>query len=185
MPNLSELVNRFLLHAESTRAEIYNEFSLQHELGIFLRENLPNYRVQFERNVSYFGNDKRNFTKREIDIAVFLPDKTELKLAIELKFPRQGQVPEQMYSFCKDIAFIEELKHAGFKEAGLLILVDNHLFYEGAQEGIYAHFRGRKPITGIITKPTGAKTESVKIDGSHQISWSTLNSGVKYTLITA
>lgn len=33
--------------------EVYNEFSLQHELGIYLRENLQkhgNFKVQFEKN---------------------------------------------------------------------------------------------------------------------------------------
>lgn len=36
--------------------EIYNEFSLQHELGIFLRASLPGCKVQFERNVSHFNS---------------------------------------------------------------------------------------------------------------------------------
>lgn len=36
----------------SQNIDLYNEFSLQHELGIFLREALTPYKVQFERNVS-------------------------------------------------------------------------------------------------------------------------------------
>jgi hypothetical protein len=33
----------------SGTVEIYNEFSLQHELGVYLRNNLENCKVQFER----------------------------------------------------------------------------------------------------------------------------------------
>lgn len=33
--------------------EIYNEFSLQHELGIYLRNAIAGKQVQFERNVSF------------------------------------------------------------------------------------------------------------------------------------
>ncbi len=30
-------------------------------------------------------------------------------IPLELKYPRNGQHPEQMFSFCKEIAFVEEL----------------------------------------------------------------------------
>jgi len=40
---------------EEGSVDIYNEFSLQHELGIFLREELSDYKVQFERNTKFFG----------------------------------------------------------------------------------------------------------------------------------
>lgn len=87
--------------------DIYNEFSLQHELGIYLRSVLPQYKIQFEQNVSFFTNDIK-IIKREIDISIFTQDKRE-KYAIELKCPLNGQYPEQMYSFTKDIKFMEEL----------------------------------------------------------------------------
>ncbi len=183
MTTLRSLVDGFLSYVKESRIEIYNEFSLQHELGVFLRTHLPDYQVQFERNVLHFNN-KNTFTKREIDIVVFSPDKTDLRIAIELKFPRNGQIPEQMFSFCKDIAFVEELKEAGFKEAGLLIFVDSHLFYEGSKNGIYAHFRGHKPITGTIAKPTGKKDKYVSIKGNCRIDWVNLNSEIKYAFAT-
>src|SRR5437879_3556551 len=95
---LADLVHEFVTTIKEGRAEIYNEFSLQHELGVFLRDRLPNYKVQFERNVSYFFPSKTSFTKREIDLTVFSTDRSELKYAIELKYPRNGQYPEQMFS---------------------------------------------------------------------------------------
>ena len=141
MKLLNELLESFCESIAAETIEIYNEFSLQHELGLFLREKLPDYKVQFERNISFFFPPHRAFTKREIDITVFsphAPGRMNLKYAIELKYPRNGQYPEQMFSFCKDIAFLEELQVAGFGSAALLILAEDRPFYEGKTEGIYA-----------------------------------------------
>lgn len=110
MTALADLVRKFIDCIGKESIEIYNEFSLQHEFGIFLRRELPGYLVQFERNISYFFPSPTGFTKRELDIAVFSRDRRGLKLAVELKFPRNGQHPEQMFSFCRDIAFVEQLK---------------------------------------------------------------------------
>ena len=54
---------------ERNQVEVYNEFSLQHELGVFLRNRLDAYKVQFERNTKFFGIS--NTIKHEIDIVVF------------------------------------------------------------------------------------------------------------------
>lgn len=99
MLDLKGLVERFFLYTEIENIQIYNEFSFQHELGIFLREELKGYRTQFERNVSYFSIDNRTI-KKEIDISIFNEDKSE-RYALELKHPLNGQYPEQMYSFVK------------------------------------------------------------------------------------
>ncbi len=183
MNELSALISKFVGAGGLNTTDVYNEFSLQHELGIFLRHELPGYRVQFERNIGYFAPSKAEFTKRELDIAVFSEDKRELKYAIELKFPRSGQHPEQMFSFCKDIAFAEELKAVGFAQSALLIVVDHHLFYSGSPEGIYGFFRSGRPITGRIDKPTGAKNEHVTIKGSYTVAWSAVSSGIRYAII--
>lgn len=182
---ISTLVARFVESLTANGTEIYNEFSLQHELGIFLREALPDYVVQFERNVGYFSLSKSEFTKREIDIAVFSKTGTELKYAIELKYPRNGQYPEQMFSFCKDIAFVEELQAAGFSRTALLIFADDRLFYSGSSEGIYGFFRAGKPITGRIEKPTGSSNGHVTIMGSYIVSWSEASPKTRYAFIEA
>jgi len=183
MLNLSNLVKPFISAVEAGKVEVYNEFSLQHELGIFLRSIRPDLKVQFERNVAYFFPGKSKFTKREIDISAFSPSNKELAFAIELKYPRNGQHPEQMFSFCKDIAFAEELKQIGFQETALLIFVDNHLFYRGSTEGIYGHFRGGRPITGRIEKPTGRKNEFVTIQGNYLVTWSPVTPRIHHSLI--
>ncbi len=52
MFNLTCLMDEFFLYAQTTSIAIYNEFSLQHELGIFLRNNTNGYQILFERNIS-------------------------------------------------------------------------------------------------------------------------------------
>lgn len=42
---LDELISEFMSLVEAGQVEVYNEFSLQHELGIFLRANLTGYKV--------------------------------------------------------------------------------------------------------------------------------------------
>lgn len=108
---------------------------MQLELGIFLRTRgeCSGYTIQFERNVSFFSITGTK--KHEIDIVIFNLDKTE-KFAIELKFPKNGQYPEQMYSFIKDIVFMEQLKKYGFTETYTLTLVDDPLFYESGRKKV-------------------------------------------------
>ena len=180
LPALTAVIENLIGQLRSGATEIYNEFSLQHELGILLRAAAPMLRIQFERNVSHFGFDKRNFAKREIDIVGFSPDRSDLQLAVELKFPRRGQYPEQMFSFCKDIVFLEQLKSAGFKQCLFLAVVDDKLFYEGSQNGIYSFFRGGEALTGDVTKPTGRRDQSLSIHGRYNLSWQPIVGSARY-----
>jgi hypothetical protein len=103
--------------------------------------------------------------------------------AIELKYPRSGQHPEQMYSFCKDVVFAEQLKKAGFNKAFVVIFADDRLFYEGSQGGIYSYFRGGKDLSGTITKPTGKHKSELKIAGRYKVAWHDVCDSLKYTVI--
>ena len=103
---IKDLLREFMQLVANEHVEVYNEFSFQHELGIFLRNRLTEYKVEFERNTKFFGID--GLKKHEIDIVVY--NKIS-KFAIELKYPQNGQYPEQMFSFVKDIAFMEQLKN--------------------------------------------------------------------------
>lgn len=163
--------------------EIYNEFSFQHELGIHLRNRLPEFKVEFERNVTQFGFEKSKFVKREIDISIIGRQSGNLEGVIELKYPRNGQVPETMFSFCKDISFLEQLQSAGFNQCIFVSLADDPLFYSGQCEGISGLFRGVERIHGTIQKPTGKKDASVTVHGSYDSHWSTISQSTKYCLI--
>jgi len=190
--NFCKNFNNFLDDIKSGEIEIYNEVSLQLELGIFLRENYKKYKVQFERNVSFFGFDKSSFIKKEIDISLFGFDASKntgtLEIAIELKYPRNGRIPETMYDFCRDIVFLERLVRSGFSTGYAIIFADNPNFYKGNQNGIYGYFRynensSPKNLTGEIKKPTGDKNESINIEGNYLIEWKPLKDKLKYAII--
>ena len=164
---LGPLLEIFMEKIASGEVEVYNEFSLQHELGIFLRACLTDYKIQFERNIKFFG--MAGTVKHEIDIVIY---NNEEKYAIELKYPMNGQYPEQMFSFVKDIRFMEELRESGFDCAYCLTLVQDKNFYSGQKrDGIYTFFRSNKTICGTIIKPTGKKDEQISINGAYQINW--------------
>ena len=184
METLNELTTPFIELIADSPSDIYNEFSLQHEFGIYLRNRFPDYKVQFERNVDFFFPGKKSsFTKKEIDISVFSPDRSELRWAIELKYPKNGQYPETMFSFCKDIAFAEELKSEGFSQTGVLILASDPLFYSGSANGIYGLFRGGQTIHGPVQKPTGNRDITFDIRGTYDVAWREVSAPLMYTAI--
>lgn len=170
--------NGFLKRIEDGKVTIYNEISLQHELGIYLREKLKEvnggYEVQFERNIGFFNIDKDKTVKREIDIVVF---NGKEKYAIELKYPRNKQYPEQMYHFVEDIRFMEQLEKEGFNSTYCLTLVDDKLFYTKStgEKDIYKYFResADNPVKGKIEKPTGKDNENkfITLDKEYNIDW--------------
>lgn len=180
--NLQHHITDFTHAVGKGFVEIYNEFSLQHELGVFLRSRLSDHKVQFERNVSYFNLIKKNFLKREIDISV-ISTSGEKICALELKYPRNGQVPESMFGFCKDIAFLEQLVESGFQSAYFLAVVDHKHFYSGASPGIYGYFRAEVPITGTIIKPTGLNGSTVTISGCYSANWVQVLGDTKFCLV--
>ena len=174
--NIEQLLNEFMDLVAAGEVEVYNEFSLQHEIGIFLRAKLPGYKVQFERNTKFFGIS--GTIKHEIDIVIY--NNCE-KHAIELKYPLNGQYPEQMFSFVKDIKFMEQLKEAGFDSAYCLTLVQDKNFYSGQKrEGVYAYFRGGDPVRGEIVKPTGKRDEQICINGIYEVKWNKSETGIAY-----
>ncbi len=125
--------------------------------------------MQFERNTKFFNIS--GTIKKEIDIVVY--NETE-RFAIELKYPLNGQYPEQMYSFVKDIKFMEEVKEKGFTQTYVVALVKDKPFYEGNNNnGIYSIFRDRFFVSDKIFKPTGnfKNKEFVQINGSYKFEW--------------
>lgn len=120
--------------------------------------------------------------KKEIDLVVTSLTGDRL-CAIELKYPRNGQVPESMFGFCKDIAFLEQLVFAGFQSAYFLAVVDHKHFYAGCNDGIYGLFRGSMPITGDVIKPTGARDSLVAIRGSYKALWMPVSRDTQFCLI--
>jgi hypothetical protein len=152
---------------------IFNEHGLQLELGIYLRA--LGYEVQFERpfKIDTRANSTKR-PKRELDIFV---KRDGIKVAIELKTPLSGRVPETMYDFCADLQFIEQLVALEVADFGCCILVTNdRQFWHSdlRSEGIYGFFRRHGTLlTGTVAKPTGAKDSTVFLTGSYglALSW--------------
>ena len=187
MENIEELIEDFAEKIGSGDVEIYNEFSLQHELGCYLREKMQGRKIQFERNISYFNPRREKFIKKEIDISVFTCEENRFRLevAIELKFPRNGQMPVQIYEFIKDIKFAEELRQAGFENTFAVIFVDDSNFWKGKPEGIYGYFRDQQTIEGSIKKPLAKNDEQIDLKGKYKVEWQGVNDKLKYAIIKA
>lgn len=171
--------------------ELYNEISLQLELGLYLRDALKGsgFKVQYERNIESFNPrlHKSGFVKKEIDIVIFDGDKPGIskeRYAIELKFLKKenGKIPEGIYACVTDMQFMEEVKkHADFQETYCITLVDDSILRGSSSGGIYEYFR--KPGTPIsrIQKPTGDHKGDPaydrKVSSSPFISWQTPKAG--------
>ena len=90
-----------------------------------------------------------------------------------------------MYSFVKDIRFMEELKHFGFTNTYTIVLVDNPQFYSGKSSGIYKIFRDTHQIDGKILKPTAnySKSEFIELQNSYTFNWNKLDDKQSYFFI--
>jgi hypothetical protein len=162
-------VHEFFNRLNDSNVEMYNEFTLQHESGCYLRTVIPPgiCRAQFERPTDFVGIRSDQLLKEEIDIAIFGPDQAD-KTAIELKFPRNGQYPEPMFSACKDVAFLEQFDERGFDCGIFVMAADARLFCRGFDTGgVCSYFRSGKPICRLIRKPTGTKDKSFALRGSY------------------
>lgn len=166
--------------------KIYNEYSLQHELGNYLTNS--GYNVFYEKNVREFldENDADSCIKKEVDL---IAKKGNKYYAIELKFPKNGQYPEEMFQFLKDIYFMEQIKaYWEATQTYCLTLVNNKNFYEGShcenggKKKNYRYFRRFDnnifPIHGHIENHIVKKNykgqivlEAVDIKGEYTIEW--------------
>jgi hypothetical protein len=175
-------LHEFFVHAPENRMEMHNEVSFQHELVTFLRGKFPSYKVQFERNVSFFFANTKTI-KKEIDIVLY-DDNSGERYAVELKMPSNGQYPEQMYKFVEDIKFMEQLKALGFTQTYAVTLAIHRLFFEGRTvSGIYQYFRAGRPLSGTVNKPTGSTSESITLQSNYSIDWKALGDSRKYYVV--
>jgi len=172
LEQVKHLIESFFNESQQLEHRLYNEAALQHELGYWLRVQLPpSFRIQFERPAQDFYNTARGLVKKEIDIVVSLPEANK-HYAIELKCPRNGMYPEQMFKACQDLQFLEQLKQNGFAGGIFVIHAVDAPFYQGeARGGIYDFFRNKKALEGVITKPTGSKDQTVNLQGRYQVNW--------------
>ena len=207
--NIKQCIEDFLKKNLNTEY-IYNEFSLQFELGIFLRNN--GFNVYFEKNVmAEFGKEySKDFIKKEMDLYVIGKDNE--KYAIELKYPTNGAYPKRMFQFLADIQFMESVKkNLSFTKTFCLALINTDrkggpFMVIGKKntndelKPIYSLFRSsensynnsdqffaQQPIHGKINNPINSKKTTeppfVKIEGSYNIKWNKANENFWYYLL--
>ena len=178
------LIKEFIDLISSDKIEIYNEASIQYELAMYLRRKIgDDWKIQIERNVSYFNLDKNRFLKSEMDIVVFNHTK-QYKHCIEIKFPRNAQHPEQVFAACKDVSFLEQLTESGFDKSYFIMLTSDPLFYNdiGGTE-IFDMFRANKMIANEVRKPTGNKDIIYFIKKKYRIDWQSIEDPLKYFIL--
>lgn len=90
-----DIINEFESFLEqkikTDKVELYNEAGLQFEFGLFLKLKYPDSTIEFERNISSLGINKKNgiYHKSEVDILI------DKKIGIEIKFPTNGAFPKR------------------------------------------------------------------------------------------
>lgn len=166
---MENLVCQFLRERLSTAEAIENERGLQVEIGLMYRQHNLNVRFEVSCDVPHNPQHTRP-QKRDIDILV---SDGARRLAIELKVPLAGRVPETMFDFCADIAFLEAVVSSGVAHRGACILVTNDSKYWSGRsnDGIYRPFRTGVALHGQVTKPTGQRDTVVYLAGSYRFSW--------------
>ena len=151
-----DTIENFLAAPPEDAGTIYNERSLQLELGYHFR--CQKFGVEFERPFKApRPAGSTNKPKTNLDLLVTGNDK---RVAIELKVPLNKRHPETLYDYCADIEFVEALVRNGQVDRGFCLLMTNdHVFWEDSGRGSEIHNCFRQAgtvLTGPIAKPTGA-----------------------------
>jgi hypothetical protein len=164
---MEKLIEDFFEQAPEESGPIYNERSLQLELACWFRR--MGARVEFEHPYQVIGLPGSTCpSKMNLDLLVCDDD---LRTAIELKVPLNGQHPETFYNFCNDISFIEGIVRGKFADKGCCLLITNDRnFWEDTGRGSTIHnlFRCKgSKLTGLIEKPTGQNKTRVALSGCY------------------
>lgn len=183
---MNELLNLFLSSGKTgsiseryNAGYIYNEFSLQFELGHFLRT--AGHDVFYEKNVcnEFQIPDKSasifKTSKKEIDLIV---KSASCKAAIELKYLNNGKHPEAMYDIISDLNVlgIIKSKDKSYKCYQLTVTTDINFTSLYPKKSapktdfsvkLYNAFRHSHPLNGIYHKPTGDKKGELSLDISN------------------
>lgn len=167
-----DTIENFLNDDSLSVGPVENERALQLELGLFLRQN--GHSVQFEKTCKVDAH--KHQTKRQKRYLDLLVGKPPNALAIELKVPLAGRVPETKYDFISDIAFIEAVIKSNIAQNGICLMVTNDSsFWSGKATGIYTAFRSEGSLNGFYEKPTGKVSSKVYLENQYELKWKTLN----------
>lgn len=162
--------------------ELYNEFSVYHEIGNHLQRLFTaDYRINYMRPPEFFGI-RESLVKSGIDIAIFDEEMGRYH-AIEVVFIKDEPHLEKMFEICTGIRFMEELVENGWRESYVLLIAD--LPEERHPDGAYPHplFRGETVIEGAIQSPDEQHPTILDIQGTYTIEWNALDDGFHYAVV--
>ena len=185
-----ERLKGFLDREEIKAGRIDNERALQLEIGMMFRQ--MSFNVQFEMSCRALPVDPEHTKPQKRDLDISVSDGTE-SLEIELKAPFSGRVPETMYDFYSDVAFVEAIIREGIANRGVcLMLTSDSAFWSGRDTtGIYEPLRVPGSVLhGVIGKPTGKRDNAIVVTGTYRPAWRNLGNraflrGGRYTLLEA
>ena len=182
-----EAIEKFLNDDSLSVNLVENERALQLELGLFLRQN--GYTVQFEKTCNVDAHEHQ--TKRQKRYLDLLVGQSPNALAIELKLPLAGRVPETKYDYISDIAFIEAVIKADISQQGISLMVTNDSsFWLGKATGIYTAFRSEGNLNGFYQNPTGKASSRVYLENHYEVEWKPLKNtklmrNAKYLMVSS
>lgn len=140
---IKKIIEEFFEKRNSNGFEIYNEAGLQHELALYLRNELPDYRIRLEYPATRVFRPVRSLQKKEMDI--YITHTSGDKMLIELKVPIENcGTPKEMYHAIEDVKFSEELRASGFTACYCVLITERVSFWMAPQadSGIYFKFNG-------------------------------------------
>lgn len=192
------------LNENNLLLENFNEKSLQHNLGEFIKQKLNHkYIIQYERNLSYFVSLQKyvhNLNKEEIDILILKKDtpknihtSAKPKCIIEIKFLKSftqslskqtENLTQWMQECLLDLEFIEQCEYNDIPAISL-ILSDDSRIYSKSKSGKAG--RKRKYInlwdafqngitlsSNVIQQINGKINKSFQITKSPSLKWKEL-----------
>lgn len=179
---ITAFIRDFFSKNDTVAHFVENELSLQLELALAMRT--CGFNVKFEQDMKFFDGSG---VKKRLDLLVFDNEHT---VAIELKLPRNGRVPETMFDFVKDVRFCEQIFENRMAHRTIAVLLtDDPKFWSGKSTGIYAPFRNVSVnLHGNIEKPTGQSLECIKLSNIYNCVWddaspSFLNGKARFLLL--
>lgn len=187
---IADWIASYLNEPGENAGPVYNERSLQLEMGFALRRD--GFQVEFERPFRV-PRLEGSTLKPKLNLDLLVRQGADVA-AVELKVPLSGRHPETMYDFCADIEFVESLKRAQVANHGFcLLLTRDQAFWTDSGRGSEIHDAFRRAesiVSGTVYKPTGARDTNVVLGGSYNLPgmWSSrassrLMANVKYLLV--
>lgn len=182
--NLQLYLNSFFAYIEENNIKANDENSLKYELGIFLENNLPDYRVDLSKNVARYIGKHDDIVKHRVDIAL-ISKTTKKRYAIQVSYPTKAVMADEMFKMVQNINYVEQLKVYGFGMAYLLGISEKTKYCVGEYSGVSKYFRNNRTMHGKIykTKKHLKDDKFYKVKGHYTIKWMENNNNTYFYVV--